>query len=170
MSLEWKMLLQEQPLLWKGGNTEKAPAGVDTTAAVWKYREGSHGSRHHCGSVKIQRKLVLGGKIEKGLLRKRSLLRQCGNTEKLLLEWTLLRQCGNTEKVSGVAAGKTEKTPAGTDAAAAVWEFRKGSCGSRHCYGSEEIQRRPLQEQSLRWQWENEENRREVGTAVAVGG
>ncbi len=32
------------------GNTEKAPAGADTTAAVGKYRESPCGSGHCCGS------------------------------------------------------------------------------------------------------------------------
>ncbi|RXN13766.1 hypothetical protein ROHU_001990 [Labeo rohita] len=58
----------------EGGNTGKAPVGADTSAAVWKYREGSCGSEHYLGSVEIQRKLVL--------------------------EWTLLRQWGNGDKGS----------------------------------------------------------------------
>ncbi|KAL0166049.1 hypothetical protein M9458_037893, partial [Cirrhinus mrigala] len=78
------------------------------------------------------------------LLRERTLLRKCGNTGKLLLEWTLLRQCGNTGK-----AGNTEKTPVGAEAAAVVWECRKGSCGSGHCCGSVEIQGRLLWERAL---------------------
>ncbi|RXN16341.1 hypothetical protein ROHU_008422 [Labeo rohita] len=157
-------ILREQSLLWQGGNTEKAPAGADTTAAVWKYREGSCGSRHYCGSVEIQRKLVLGGhccgsgKIEKRFLWERALLQQCGDTEKLLLEWTLLRQCGNKKKASAMTVGKqkrllqkqmllrqcgnVEKAPVRGDTAAAVWKYREGSCGSRHYCGSVEIQRK----------------------------
>ncbi len=34
------------------GNTEKAPSGVDTAAAVGKYRESSCGSGYCCGSGK----------------------------------------------------------------------------------------------------------------------
>ncbi|RXN22408.1 hypothetical protein ROHU_023483 [Labeo rohita] len=61
-------------MLRQGGNTGKAPVGAYTAAAVWKYSEGSCGSGHYCGSVEIQRKLVL--------------------------EWTLLRQWANGEKGS----------------------------------------------------------------------
>ncbi len=32
-----------------------------------------------------------------------------------------------------------ERLPAGASTAAAVRKFRKRSCGSRHCWGSEEI-------------------------------
>ncbi|RXN36637.1 hypothetical protein ROHU_002792 [Labeo rohita] len=92
-------LLREQSLLRQGGNTEEAPAGADTTAAVWKYREGfcggsgktektpaaadaavavwecrkgSCGSGHCCGSVGV----------EKRLLREQALLGQWGNAER----------------------------------------------------------------------------------------
>ncbi len=50
----------------------------------------------------------------------------------LLREQTLLQQWRNIEKA-----------PAGADTAAAVEEYRKGSCGRRHCCGSGEIQRAP---------------------------
>ncbi len=46
--------------------------GADTAAAVGKYRKGSCGSGHYCGS----------GEIQKRLLREQTLLRQWGNTEK----------------------------------------------------------------------------------------
>ncbi|RXN18781.1 hypothetical protein ROHU_026074 [Labeo rohita] len=157
---EWTLLQQRgsrekapagATLLRQCGNTEEAPAGADTAAAGWKYGEGSCGSGHCCGSMEIQGRL----------LREWTLLWQCRNTEKacagvdtaeavgkwrerLLWERTLLRQCGNTGKV-----GKTEKTPAGADAAVAVWECRKGSCGSGHCCGSVEIQGRLLRERAL---------------------
>ncbi len=49
-----------------GPGGEKATAGASTAAAVRKYRKGSCGSRHYCGSGEIQRKL----------LRERALLRQ----------------------------------------------------------------------------------------------
>ncbi|RXN14699.1 hypothetical protein ROHU_028570 [Labeo rohita] len=99
------------------------------------------------------------------LLLEWTLLRQCGNTGKLLLEWTLLRQCGNTGK-----AGKTEKTPAGADAAAAVWECRKGSCGSGHCCGSVEMQGRLLRERALLRQCRSiEKAPAGADTAAAVG-
>ncbi len=35
--------------------------------------------------------------------------------------------------------GRRERLPAGASTAAAVRKFRKRSCGSRHCWGSEEI-------------------------------
>ncbi len=35
--------------------------------------------------------------------------------------------------------GWRERLPAGASTAAAVRKFRKRSCGSRHCWGSEEI-------------------------------
>ncbi|RXN17696.1 Retrotransposable element Tf2 protein type 2 [Labeo rohita] len=47
-------------LLQQCGNTEKAPAGADTAVVVWKYREGSCGSGHYCGSVEIQKKVCAG--------------------------------------------------------------------------------------------------------------
>ncbi len=50
------MLLREQTLLRQWGNTEKAPAVADTAVAVGKYRKGSCGSRHCCGSGGIQKK------------------------------------------------------------------------------------------------------------------
>ncbi len=53
------------------GNTDSAPAGADTAAAVGKYRERSCGSRHCCGS----------GEIQIALLREQILLRQWGNTD-----------------------------------------------------------------------------------------
>ncbi len=45
----------------------------------------------------------------------------------LLREQSLLGQWGNIEKV-----------PAGAGTAAAVGQYREGSCWSRHCCGSEE--------------------------------
>ncbi len=63
---EEKRLLLEQALLRQWGNTDSAPAGADTAAAVGKYRERSCGSRHYCGS----------GEIQIALLREQSLLRQ----------------------------------------------------------------------------------------------
>ncbi|RXN12335.1 hypothetical protein ROHU_010160 [Labeo rohita] len=117
----------ERTLLQQCGNTGKAPAGadttaavwkyretpagVDTTAAVWKYREGrknrkdSCGSRCCCGSVEIQGRQ--------------------GKQKRFLQEQMLLRQCGNVEKA-----------PAGADTAAAVWKYREGYYGSGHCCGS----------------------------------
>ncbi len=59
-------LLREQTLLRQWGNTDSAPAGADTAAAVGKYRKGSCRSGHYCGS----------GEIQKRLLRERALLRQ----------------------------------------------------------------------------------------------
>ncbi len=47
------------------------------------------------------------------------------------------------------------QAPAGADTAAAVEEYRKGSCGSRHCCGSGEIQIELLREQTLLRQWGN---------------
>ncbi|RXN27174.1 hypothetical protein ROHU_020314 [Labeo rohita] len=144
----------EWTLLWQWGKGVQAPAGTIAATAGWKYREGSCGSRHYCGSAEIQRKLVLEW----------TLLRQWGNGEKgscgsghycgsveiqgnscwsghyygsveiqgrhgkqkrLLQEQMLLQQCGNVEKA-----------PAGADTAAAVWKYREGSCGSGHCCGS----------------------------------
>ncbi|RXN35894.1 hypothetical protein ROHU_003430 [Labeo rohita] len=75
------------------GNTKKAPAGEDTAAAVWKWRKGSCGSNRCYGRVEIQRRL----------LRERTLLRQCGNTENLLREQALLGQWGNAERAPAVA-------------------------------------------------------------------
>ncbi len=37
-----------------------------------------------------------------------------------------------------MARGNTEKAPAGADTSAAVGKYRKSSCGSGHCCGSEE--------------------------------
>ncbi|RXN17924.1 hypothetical protein ROHU_026528 [Labeo rohita] len=130
--------MREKALLWQWGKGLKAPAGTIAATAGWKYREGSYGSRHYCGSVEIQRKLVLEW----------TLLRQWGNGEKgscgsghycssveiqgrqgkqkrLLREQMLLRQCGNVEKA-----------PAGAGTAAEAWKYREGSCRSGHYCGS----------------------------------
>ncbi len=44
----------EQTLLRQRGNIDRAPAGAGTAAAVGKYRKGSCGSRHCCGSEEIR--------------------------------------------------------------------------------------------------------------------
>ncbi|RXN22239.1 hypothetical protein ROHU_006839 [Labeo rohita] len=134
------------------GNTEEAPAGADTAAAVGEYRRGSCGSRYCCGRVEILRKLVpcrhCCGNVE---VEKRLLLERhyCGSVEiqkRLLREQILLRQCGNTEEA-----------PAGADTAAAVWKYRRGFCGSRYCCGRVEILRRLLWERTLLRQGGNTE-------------
>ncbi len=62
------------------------------------------------------------------------------------------------------------QAPAGADTAAAVEEYRKGSCGSRHCCGSGEIQIELLREQSLLRQWRNiEKAPAGADTTAAVG-
>ncbi len=50
------------------GNTEKAPSGVDTAAAVGKYRESSCGSGYCCGSGKNSWGGECGGDGEERLL------------------------------------------------------------------------------------------------------
>ncbi len=51
--------------------------------------------------------------------------------------------CWEGERGRGGGGGEGEgtegKAPAGASTAAAVRKFRKRSCGSRHCWGSEEI-------------------------------
>ncbi len=75
-------LLREQTLLRQWGNTDSAPAGADTAAAVGKYRKGSCGSGHCCGKGKYRkgscgsRHYCGSGEIQKKLLRERALLRQ----------------------------------------------------------------------------------------------
>ncbi len=50
----WASLVWEQTLLRQWGNIDGAPAGAGTATAVGKYRKGSCGSRHCCGSGEIQ--------------------------------------------------------------------------------------------------------------------
>ncbi len=87
-----------------------------------------------------------------------------------------MRQWGNTDSApagagTAAAVGKyRKKAPAGAGTAAAVEKYREGSCWSRHCCGSGEIQIALLREQSLLRQWRNIEKAPVgAGTAAAVG-
>ncbi len=93
------------------------------------------------------------------LLREQSLLGQWGNIEKIpvgagtaavvkktagggFLWWRGVVGLGERGRGGGGWLKEREwreRLPAGASTAAAVRKFRKRSCGSRHCWGSEEI-------------------------------
>ncbi|RXN02951.1 hypothetical protein ROHU_013591 [Labeo rohita] len=97
------------------GNTEKAPAGADTTVAVEKWKKGSCGSSRSYGRVEIQTRL----------LREQTLLRQCENTEKACAGWEN-RERAPTGAVTTAPVWKYREAPVGVDTTVAVWKYREG--------------------------------------------